>query len=76
MSGLRKDSKELGIETSTTRRGVWVFDLERKSWSKLLVKGDEEVVEQLSGNGSPKSGEGGGSSKDVVMEEEEEEDIE
>jgi hypothetical protein len=74
MSGLRKDSKDPGIETSTTRRGVWTFDLERKSWSKLLVKGDEEVSEQLSGNGSPKSG--GASPKDVVMEGEEEEDVE
>jgi len=57
MSGLRK---EPGSEESTTKRGVWLFDLERRTWSRLQERGG--LVEEEHGNGKDP--------EDVLMEDE------
>lgn len=67
MSGLRKAP---GSEESTTKRGVWVFDMDRRRWSKLLGKGDDDGADGADGGDLV-----GGHVKveeDVEMEEEEE----
>ena len=60
MSGLRK---EPGSEESTTKRGVWLFDLERRTWSRLQERGGSVEDENSNGNGKDP--------EDVSMEDEE-----
>jgi hypothetical protein len=45
MPGLRKTP---GSEEATTKRGVWVFDLESRRWSRLLGKEDKGAVDSES----------------------------
>ena len=65
MPGLRKAP---GTDESTTKRGVWVFDMERRRWSKLLSKGESDGREGEGGDGS---GDGGKDIEDVEMDESE-----
>ena len=61
MSGLRKVPVS---EESTIKRGVWVFDMDRRRWSKLMGEGESEHEE---GEDETLSGGLGKENEDVEM---------